>query len=431
MNLAARKRIELEHKLASFDAELTFWESATAANQALQKHRSQVERWAKNLRLRRQKLLLPASDAALLAGSAAILTDLLALYRVWGFFRRKLALRSVDRFRDALEAADELAWQCYRPAIELNLAPDRQFKEPPLVFLDDRIYPMTFARAKEARIGDAADFKLKDADLEATLKTLPFSFIGLPWANLEHLPDAVILAHEVGHCVEQDLALGPALDRDIAQQIDPARAAQWRAWRSETYADVFGARALGPAYALALSSLLAGETYTAREYASPSLRIALVCATLDREGHVAEAASIAQEWNQQFPPPSAAAEAALRGDAVAIADLMRATPFPAFTPADQRNAEADRDRVIAPLTSPSQSNDVRTLIAAATLAFFKDPAAYAAKNVREKILARVLAVRAPGTRALPAAADAAIAAQRVQHDLDQTELLFSFKPPAP
>jgi hypothetical protein len=64
---------------------------------------------------------------------------------------------------------------------------------------------------------------------------VPFPVIGVPWYQMAHLPDMVSICHEIGHVVEDDLALTDNLQRVVGEGVGPARKAYWCAWQRELF----------------------------------------------------------------------------------------------------------------------------------------------------------------------------------------------------
>ena len=318
MRLRERKKAELDHRLASLELELEHWREEASEGGRLEKHHTQVEAVAIELavplgvmRTRLSALDGPATFEAA-AGIEGFIAD---LHRLWDLFRGKLALRYVDHFASYLLSADELAYRCYQPA-ERHGA-DR---EPPLVAFADELSPVTRTRGEELR--RATDLDAGDPIGEA-LRCLPVALIDLPWSQVEHLPDAPIIAHEVGHDVEADLGLGPQLDLALEGALEltgvcDQRRSAWRAWREEVFADVFGTLALGPGFTSALIDLLASAPRAVagqwqsgpqwRAHPPSTLRVLLSAATLELPGaagagksHGEEGARLREEWRDAYP----------------------------------------------------------------------------------------------------------------------------------
>src|SRR6202035_94424 len=141
-----------------------------------------------------------------------LLNAIVAAQRAWNFFRSKFELRTVDRFRRPLRAADIVAIDCYdstmlsAKALGL-LAPDAA-REPPLTYLGPELSPMTWVRGARPNIGGAIE--------ELPGQTLPVPVIELPFDQLSNVWEFLSIPHEVGHEIDADLKLLPAIKESLA-----------------------------------------------------------------------------------------------------------------------------------------------------------------------------------------------------------------------
>jgi hypothetical protein len=136
----------------------------------------------------------------------------LGAYQVWEFFRSKLVQRREAEFQPSLRVMDEFAWLCYQPIRHVVWGDSPQCKEPPLVYLNGGWSPFVVVRNNAFRAEAVRRDLLKSADFKIALSSLPFPVLGVPWCQVPHLPDALILGHEVGHAVEADFELQGRLD---------------------------------------------------------------------------------------------------------------------------------------------------------------------------------------------------------------------------
>ncbi len=358
MTGATHKTVELDRKLAGLELELAYFRREAALGKRLEKHHTQVEAVA-------AALAVPVADVRAwlhrTGGAAAEPAEamIIALHGLWATVRASLVLRYVEHFRDFLVAADALAYRCYEPAVRRG-APC----EPPLVCLGSELSPLARPRS-------------------GSLRGIPVALIGLPWFQLEHLPDVPLIAHEVGHVVEVDLELGPALDAAVAQALPAGTARQmWAIWRAEAFADVFGTLALGPAFTSTLAGYLSTRAPADGAAHPPrAVRLQLSAATLALTGHATTG------WPE--PSPEVAA--------VAAALVGAAGDVDAFTPAAHARAErVARDALGRIIT---QTTDPRELVAAARLAFDGAPEAFQSAEVGSYVLRAIGAGEAAGTRA--------------------------------
>jgi len=242
-----RRQVELRHARDSLRTELRYWR-AEATQVTLEKHQTQIERVADMI----EAALKQLNDEPA-AGETERILD---LYHVWDFFRAKLALRYVEPITGFLDAADELAWAMYRPAVLATAHAGAVLREPPLVFLDRGTVPFASARGSSYR--DLLPRDVRTSAGAAAASQLPFPVIGVPWYLSGHLPGALLVAHEVGHHVEDDCALTAALEaRLAAADLADGRPAVWQPWLGEVFADVVASVTGGVAYPTMLFDALA------------------------------------------------------------------------------------------------------------------------------------------------------------------------------
>ena len=117
MDLAQQRAVELRQQKLALQEELAAWRARTEKGKKLEKHYTQVLAITAKL----DGLLARIPEPNPQAADPFVLYDrihrlLLGAHRIWAYFRSKLALRDVDWLADDLKCADELAWECYRPA---------------------------------------------------------------------------------------------------------------------------------------------------------------------------------------------------------------------------------------------------------------------------------------------------------------------------
>lgn len=428
MNLAQRKLVEALRKSASLDAEFTYWLGITAPGKRLEKHNTQVVRITGRLKPLQQRVSQQleglahgqVTDSEILARCPDQEILILETHRIWEFFRDKLLLRESAAFSEYLYAADEFAWACYKPAVESVIpehVPTEKTKEPPLVFLDMNPSPFAVARERAYLLPAAVGPQLLSLDaLTAELKQLPIPVIGVPWYQPQHLSDALVIGHEVGHLVEEDLRLSDRLRTlltDRLQGVAPsARLDAWLSWKSEIFADLYGLLATGPAFASALIDFLAlaphsivDEEHTSEwwgAYPTAYLRILLVLQALEMLGTDArpefrlEARKMREGWRGLFPTHRMPQ---FEADLPLVAGALLDGPYPefggktlrqvlSFSPADHERAGTDATTMLETANGPA-SVGVRTLFAAARLAFERDPERYGLEEATNKVLRRV------------------------------------------
>jgi len=427
--IANRKLFELRQKLSSLRSEFGEWQRQSRAGGPLEKHHTQIRRVTDQLRSLEQvigsRLDAVADDSAgVLAVAPEVERMMLELHRVWDFFRGKFALRSVEWFSPYLAAMDEFAWACYDTARE-KLRPGglriEQVKEPPLVFFSGSVSPFTLPRDSIYDAEHVEGEKISTAEFRDVLRCLPIPVIGIPWLQVRHLPDALSIAHEVGHDVEGDFGIIRTLEYSLERgmnlpspAVDERRQGAWRAWLGEIFADIFGCLAVGPAYARALADFLAlSEDDIASEaregpdwgdYPTRHLRVQLNVEVLSQLDFEAEAAALKECWLTIYPRHEMFE---FEADVQRVVRSILFEPYPefggitlpqviTFTRHQHGRATIDAARMLERYAP--ETDDIRTLFASARLAFELKPEGYVAAEVQERVLRRVPQIQQPGYR---------------------------------
>ena len=257
---AARTAAELRGKLNGLESELDEWQAATsAASGSLRRHHTQIQAVAGTLREASADLTAQLAGADegrwILDRAGHFDRQIMDLHRLWGFFRAKLALRYVPWLETPLMTADDLAWACYSPA-QRFIEPDRR-REPPLVYFTGGTSPFLLPRGTPYLVEPLPDGTMREPEFDEAVRLIPVALIGLPWFQVDHLPDAPLIAHEAGHAVEQDLGLHARLRALIESAVPAERRPAWGAWSTEVFADIYGTLCCGSGFARALMALLA------------------------------------------------------------------------------------------------------------------------------------------------------------------------------
>ncbi|MFN0087461.1 MAG: hypothetical protein ACKVX9_18875 [Blastocatellia bacterium] len=422
--IAERKRIEIDRKFDSLESEFKHWLDQSASGGPFEKHHSQIlavkavlDGLRKNTRLELERA---AQSGAILTTARQAETMILAIFRLWEYFRAKFAQRNEKRFAGYLRAADEFAWACYQPAqpTARQTAPISRRKEPPLVFLNGGASPFALSRNREFEAEVVPDEELTRDEYLEVLRSLPISVVGVPYFQLSHLPDALVLGHEIGHTVEDDFGLTARLKEILQEALDrgvlPARHAAWHAWLGELFADLYGGLAAGPAFVGALIDFLARDPNEIREetrssgfwdiYPTDYLRILFNLETL-REDFDADRQRMESDWRKSYdrhqlaefePDLKIIVPALLDGRFPELGD-RRLREVLRFTKDQQEEAKITV-RQLMDEEAPA-SADLRVLLAAARLGYEQDPAAYESRNLPAALLAHIQGVIKPGTRA--------------------------------
>jgi hypothetical protein len=421
MSITERKRVALEQKIAALDAEFKHWIEITEANAEFEKHHTQVRAltghlsglWAQTQLIFKQS----EEDETVLAGAQNVESLVLGLRRIWEFFRSKLVQRRDPGMRPFLQAADELAWACYKPILDLCSVGQR--REPPLVFLNGGLSPYALSRDKAFLAEDVPGQALSGQTYDPILQRLPIPVIGVPWHQVAHLPDLPVVAHETGHAVEQDFGLHDPVFANLRQALgeQSPRLARWNAWSKEVFADMWGCLTLGPAYANSLVDFLAGdrpviehEIATDKDkYPSAHLRVMLCVKALGLMSFDKEGKELESEWAGEY------GQHAMRDfdlDVLPVAKAILSTPLARpgltkplleienlpFTTNDWKWAiEGAGELKKGQL--PQTANTIIRWAAAARYLYEKSPDLYATKKFGDSLLTYSKTLIKPGTRA--------------------------------
>ncbi len=457
-DLAQRKLVELRDKVAGIEQEFDAWVADSASGMPLRKHRTQIERLTDQLRGlsgtiagRIDALAPPGADGAppaagdVLAQCRRLQAQMLEIHRLWDYYRSKLSLRHVAWFRDYLAIADEFAWACYEPAQKAASSAGGSVRAAPLIFLSGDFSPFTYGRRTEFEgLLEPLSESPRSRQFNELVRALPVPVIGVPWYQVSHLPDAPLIAHEVGHDVEEDFGLTTTITEHLAQalvDLDEQQRYAWEGWAGEIWADLYGVLAVGPAFVAAMADLLVTDpAQVASEARSPSawdahppasLRIRLMTLALRKTGFRVEALAHRCSWRDSFgldrrhpllEVASDVVDALLDGifpqlGGKCLPDALR------FSSEQHEAAQAVMRAALADL--PAHSGDIRSLVAGARLAFDTDPARYVDEG--ERIVG---ATRRIVQRALQTIGDAprsAVADERVTPEDDRKagEALFA------
>ncbi len=315
-DLPKLRRSELNARLAGIVSELVYWKKQTQSGARFERHWSQVQRLAMVLGTPIDALKCQlgelVDDDELLSQAEQLEKNVLALHSIWEVFREKFLLREDEMLKTVLPAFDDLAWACYQPAMlrfapvgkDLALVP----KEPPLLYFTTLWSP--FAQARDTSFQNevrASGGALVNDDFLDILQSLPVPLIGLPWYHSAHIPGAIVIAHEVGHIVERDFGLTPAIQNALAG-AGLAEPAAWSSWATEVFADVYGCLGMGPAFVGAMMDLLAsGLAVVQKENPNPNgkyptrnMRVSLMLQVLQAIALDDEAQRLDATWQATY-----------------------------------------------------------------------------------------------------------------------------------
>ena len=437
-----RRLLALDAKLGILRQEAGAWLRDSADAQArFALHQSQIKEVCQDLDAIRGLIAqeldgLRQLPEPALADIERLERRILAALQIWDSYRAKWALRIEPTLRLTLNLIDDLAWRAYRPAHERALAsgqlPPERARLPPLVFTNPRWSPFARSREMGYELDEDSGVLRQVDDFEPYLRCMPVPLIGIPWTLVAHLPDAVFVGHEVGHLVEDDLALDGELRAAIQAVLsDETHRQAWsRHWRSEVFADLWGVLCCGPAYAQTLAELLYGASDAATEsqpdaqgrwsaYPTRALRLQVVAQALrclpddaEVDGSFARvAAALEARWRESCPGH---AMADFDEDVQKVVRAMLTTPLQAFAAAKGKPAEpvlsvlcftsamhkaalADVDKALG--QRQPGSDDVRVLFAGMALAFLQSPQSFRDLKAQQRFVDRLQQRRTQGVRA--------------------------------
>ena len=246
---------ELRRRVEALPNEVAAWKERTRQNLSFNAYFSQVQAidvLLTEFNTRQRKLLSDlenvSNPASFSAKCFALVEHINRAQRTWDYFRDKLELRFSPTFRGALWIADTVAWDCYRPVLELaadaSIINRHELREPPLAYLSAEFSPATWVRG--SRPHDGRDYELGTA-------SLPIPVVEMPWDHLENAWEFLSLHHEVGHDLEADLNLREPLREHLRQSLVDAgvgadRIDVWLPWQGEIFADLVALQLAGPAF---------------------------------------------------------------------------------------------------------------------------------------------------------------------------------------
>ena len=361
IDLPSRRHLEATQRTKSLNTVLTGW--VNDANGPLQSNQSQLLSAERMLRVVLSRL---QDDVSPLAPRDHLRLTVHA-HSIWEALNARFAQRTDALFRGFLALADQLAYDCYVPALQLTA------KAPPLVVLAGALDPQMFLRNQGLFLDPSSP--LRDALPEVTAAShFPFPLITLPWHQPSQPEGLVFIAHEVGHAVENDLLLTPGLQQAITSApIPAAHLAHWLRWQRELFADHWACQACGEAYVCALADYLSvsgSEPPSIAEgskYPPAWLRIE---ANLHFLKQLGLPAASAQLWSTHYPVP--AADADFMADLPAYGSCLTAGA-PPFHPVGISSAHRLAYSWRSELEQAPEDQSMRVSAAAYRLAYEAEP----------------------------------------------------------
>jgi hypothetical protein len=249
----ARLKGEFARRVEALPAELAALQRAAAANRdGAGIHRTQLmalEELVGALSARHRKAVaaLPCEAGPALSDAClALVDDLVGAQEVWQIFRLALAQRRDEHLKPLVDAADLVAADCYNACMsraEAWQALDHGIRAPPLVILEATATPSTAARGAPVATVRASLRRYRDLRLPVPLVLLPADDAACLWRYSG-------IHHEVGHDIDQDLALSAELRQLLLGDgsLPQDRRDQWWRWVPEVLADAIGVVLGGAGY---------------------------------------------------------------------------------------------------------------------------------------------------------------------------------------
>jgi hypothetical protein len=329
MDLLLLRRRELERRTKELPMEVAEWKALSENDLDSNLHWSQMEAIAVLIAAysaKYQSLLanLPSEEdkASYEAALYNILMAVASAQRAWDFFRRKFDQRKSDRFRKRLRAADIIAIDCYDAAIGAAKSKGwiaaEDVREPPLTYLSPELSPMTWARGTRPNDGQSE---------ELVGNTLPIPVVEVPYDQTANVWEFLSISHEVGHEIDADLKLLPALKTNLSKVFETStapsdRRRRWLGWASEIFPDLLALQLSGPAFAYMLRNVLilppdqVTQIIAGDAHPNHYIRVMLCAAYIRSMGAASQDAAFAgalerhadaleADWKQLYPAPTA------------------------------------------------------------------------------------------------------------------------------
>ena len=412
--VANRKKIEFIQKLKALEEEFSEWCEMSKEGKPFEKHNTQIrsiqahlEPWKKLITQKLESDEQKETDKFLKTCKNAE-SLILSEHRIWDYFRKKFIQRKNESFNRYLKVADEFAWICYQP---IQLAANIELKEPPLVFFNGGMSPFSVSRERtfQTELVDGEDLSAKISNKE--IIKLPISVVGIPWDQINHLAEASVIGHEVGHIVENDFKLTNDLERLFDEALNEAKADKsrkeaWHSWRSEIFADFYGCLSVGAAFAGTMFDYLVDEkqkieiqiresgNWTA--YPTNILRMKIIFKILENMGfkdEIKNYAEIYASYSSNMPKDFEAdidfiAQKLLHGNFISLNNKAITEIFN-FT-ADQQEQVVNATKNIKKnkLTETVDLNefDIRVILAATRFSFEESPKQHIDNNYDDVII---------------------------------------------
>lgn len=297
----------LFRKVNSLSEEMAYWLDWAIQSGVLEKNYTQIDKVKKFVRIfddqvkSRFKEANPRGDIdKYLSISKDTSANVTKLQLIWDFYRSRLELRFVPLFKNPLLAADLVAHDCYYAVIQqakrLKIQVPPTLVDYPITGLASTWSPYTYPRGRRP-VG------FENKGLPVPVIDLPYELLSNPW-------DWLVIAHETGHDLDQDLGnitqeLQGILEIKLPETgISQMRIEIWKNWIAEILADGIGVLLTGPAFVLTLKDFLTlpkqNVCTSFEKYPPHYVRIFILIELLRQIGFGPDADRIATEWKSLY-----------------------------------------------------------------------------------------------------------------------------------
>jgi hypothetical protein len=320
MNPTDLMKLELERRVAVMPLEFTAWKTAVEKNQeGLGIHRSKllaldvtVAGLQKTQKALLDKVLTAPSMAELAEAYLKVVDELVGAHDVWRIFRQAMMQHLDAQLRQAVDAADLVAADCYLECLDRaekwGALPSNEKRPPPLVYLEPAASASTASRGKTLGVLGFPLRRYRDLRLPVPIVLMPSDQVQSLWLYCS-------LHHEVGHNLDRDLGLSQELQTHLLTRnaLAPQHQDTWWEWLAEITADAFGVLLGGAGFVLSLGSLCLmlapgskhQELQEKQPHPNPYLRVPLLCTMLESLGisdWAPVTASLREDWERLEKP---------------------------------------------------------------------------------------------------------------------------------
>jgi hypothetical protein len=213
------------------------------------------------------------------------------LRRAWEYFRDKFDQRDDPALKNAVRAADEVLWSCYKPFYD-GLGIDRP--APPLPYIENTYSPTALRPSDSGHLEKQAE--IEEGPLQEFFTRLPVPLLQLPPICVTAPWILVLIGHETGHFIQDSVPSAVSFRTVFREQLQAIAKstggadaeAVWGRWAAEIFADLYSVAAMGlwAVWVMAQFELARPGKLTTRgkDYPSPLVRIWLLAQFASQAG---------------------------------------------------------------------------------------------------------------------------------------------------